>query len=210
MLFLGESCSLVDIPTYLLSSVELATRLPAATAGGQDGHILFGAPRPRLRIDLTKKRPDKAASGRRTQWTVLCVAVTMMTMCVTLVGAMLSVGSEYQNNKVALSFASIREAPPPSAFAASSSSSISISSTSATNDDESVVVLRPADAVTYDRFAQTTPPPPSPPAVVIDQTVANHSPTDRNVERPNNGGGSGQGPFRFVIARARLLGQYTL
>jgi hypothetical protein len=43
--------------------------------------------------------------------------------------------------------------------------------------------------------------------VAIDQTVANHSPTDRSTERPNSGIGSGQGPFRFVIARARLLGQ---
>jgi hypothetical protein len=132
----------VDIPTYLVSSVELATRPPtaAAAASGAGSHIIFNQPppRPRLRIDLTKKKPDKAASGgRRTQWTVLCVAVTMMTMCVTLVGTMLSVGSEYQNNKVALSFAAgMREGQPPPQ---SSSSSFYLSS-SLSSADESVLL----------------------------------------------------------------------
>ena len=58
--------------------------------------LVFSAPRPRLRLDLTKKRAEKGGGGRTTQWTVLCVAVAMMSVCVLLVGTMLSITSEYQ------------------------------------------------------------------------------------------------------------------
>lgn len=87
----GESCSLVDIPTYLGSSVELGQ---LGSLRNPPIQLVFASNRPRLRIDLTKKKPDKSA--KKTQWTVLCVAVAMMTMCVMLVGTMLSITSEYQ------------------------------------------------------------------------------------------------------------------
>ena len=88
----GESCSLVDIPTYLSSSVELG-----GTLSNQPVNKLMFAPhRPRLQIDLTRKKPEK--DGKKTQWTVLCVAIVMMTMCVMLVGTMLSITTEYQVN----------------------------------------------------------------------------------------------------------------
>lgn len=87
----GESCSLVDIPTYLGSSVELGQ---LGSLRNPPIQLVFASTRPRLRIDLTKKKPEKSA--KKTQWTVLCVAVAMMTMCVMLVGTMLSITSEYQ------------------------------------------------------------------------------------------------------------------
>lgn len=57
-------------------------------------------PRPRLQLDLTKRNPS-AKSTRKTKWTILCVGLTLLTMCVTLVGTMLSIGSQYQNLIVA-------------------------------------------------------------------------------------------------------------
>ena len=88
-----------------------------------------GAPRPRQQIDLTKKKKHSTASvsgaekggssgggraergegrgsskgsgTRKTQWTVLCVSITLLTLAVTLVGGMLSVGSHYQEMVIA-------------------------------------------------------------------------------------------------------------
>uniref|UniRef100_A0A0K2T023 Uncharacterized protein n=1 Tax=Lepeophtheirus salmonis TaxID=72036 RepID=A0A0K2T023_LEPSM len=114
----GASCSLVDIPTYLGPSVgvELAQSVvrasKSASSGRGDGIIekkLVSTPRPRLQLDLTKKqrslttRPTKKkkSSGKKTQWTVLCVSLTLLTMCVTLVGTMLSVGSQYPEMLIA-------------------------------------------------------------------------------------------------------------
>ncbi|QQP52114.1 Uncharacterized protein FKW44_004141, partial [Caligus rogercresseyi] len=51
-----------------------------------------------LNAGPTKK---KSSSGKKTQWTVLCVSLTLLTMCVTLVGTMLSVGSQYPEMLIA-------------------------------------------------------------------------------------------------------------
>ncbi len=64
--------------------------------GGRAG----GGGRPRLQLDLTRKK-NSAKSTRKTKWTVLCVSLTLLTMCVTLVGTMLSLGSQYQGTMVA-------------------------------------------------------------------------------------------------------------
>ena len=60
--------------------------------------------RPRLQLDLTKKSNQKtmktAKTTRKTKWTILCVGLTLLTMCVTLVGTMLSIGSQYQEMMV--------------------------------------------------------------------------------------------------------------
>ena len=125
----GASCSLVDIPTYLGPSlhaqggVELAKRCeivgaicknvpipprqpkPAQTQpensqeAGQ-GMARASSHRPRLQLDLTRKN-NAAKSGRKAKWTVLCVSLLLLTMCVTLVGTMLSVGSQYQEMVIA-------------------------------------------------------------------------------------------------------------
>jgi hypothetical protein len=117
----GASCSLVDIPTYLgpsLTGVEVAqicdvsfrtaAAVPALSSTSAVAGVLPAAAgadalrkplRPRLQLDLTRKTNStaKTTSARKTQWTVLCVSLTLLTLAVTLVGTMLSVGSKYQD-----------------------------------------------------------------------------------------------------------------
>lgn len=72
---------------------------PVTTAAGTiTFHHHTRPARPRLQLDLTKRN---AKSTRKTKWTILCVGLTLLTMCVTLVGTMLSIGSQYQNLMVA-------------------------------------------------------------------------------------------------------------
>ena len=54
----------------------------------------------RLQLDLTSKRNSsttgaKATQSQKTKWTIICVGLTLLTMCVALVGTMLSIGSQY-------------------------------------------------------------------------------------------------------------------
>ena len=106
----GASCSLVDIPTYLgptaaaTGGVELAQMcdissaicktVPMAPASSVDQRK---PTRPRLQLDLTRKKNTAKNNAKKTQWTVLCVSLTLLTLSVTLVGTMLSVGSQYQD-----------------------------------------------------------------------------------------------------------------
>ena len=86
----GESCSLVDIPTYISSSIELGC------ISSPPMQVMMNRPaRPRLQIDLTKRKPVKKAK-EKTRWTVVCVSVIFMCMCIGLVGTMLSITTEYQ------------------------------------------------------------------------------------------------------------------
>jgi len=121
----GASCSLVDIPTYLGPSlaagggVELAHPVcevtsvravvapvhQASISSGAKGSIGPGPGRQRLQLDLTKRKNEAREAAkeeaRKTQWTVLCVSLTLLTLAVTLVGGMLSVGSHYQEMVIA-------------------------------------------------------------------------------------------------------------
>ena len=104
----GASCSLVDIPTYLgpMTSggmVEVAGKAGGvSSAGALTQYPRHANSRPRLQLDLTKKNNTKnAKSTRKTKWTILCVGLTLLTMCVTLVGTMLSIGPQYQDMMVA-------------------------------------------------------------------------------------------------------------
>ena len=109
----GASCSLVDIPTYLGPALHTSTgvvqmtsspsnKLGSATNGSFAAALDKRAGRPRLQLDLTKKNNNNksAKSTRKTKWTILCVGLTLLTMCVTLVGTMLSIGSQYQHQLV--------------------------------------------------------------------------------------------------------------
>ena len=110
----GASCSLVDIPTYLGPALHTSTgvvqmtsspsnKMGAATNGSFAAALDKRAGRPRLQLDLTKKNNNNtksAKSTRKTKWTILCVGLTLLTMCVTLVGTMLSIGSQYQHQLV--------------------------------------------------------------------------------------------------------------
>ena len=97
----GASCSLVDIPTYLgPAPVGIAGKSGASVGNVPIAALAPRPPRPRLQLDLTKKNAAKN-STRKTKWTILCVGLTLLTMCVTLVGTMLSIGSQYEGTKVA-------------------------------------------------------------------------------------------------------------
>ena len=103
----GASCSLVDIPTYLgpsVRAVELSDTSPVYNPGNplSPGSDLkpTSRPRPRLQLDLTQRKNVKS-STRKTKWTILCVGLTLLMMSVTIVGTMLSLGSQYQEMVIA-------------------------------------------------------------------------------------------------------------
>lgn len=115
----GISCSLVDIPTYLSSSVELASlteltelpslqpldsevvnsRCPVSYLQQSKENIR------RLRMDIVDRR-ERKLTPKKTQWTLICIALAFLTTCVTLVGTMLSYTSDYQDRAVARQLAS--------------------------------------------------------------------------------------------------------
>ena len=98
----GVSCSLVDIPTYLSSGVELASlsEVPSlATAPAASYLVQSKENIRRLRLDIVRRRELKL-TPKKTQWTLICIAVGFLTTCVTLVGTMLSYTSDYQDRAV--------------------------------------------------------------------------------------------------------------
>ena len=115
----GISCSLVDIPTYLSSSVELAsltelTELPSLQP--LDDEVVNSRCAVsylqqskenirRLRMDILDRR-ERKLTPKKTQWTLICIALAFLTTCVTLVGTMLSYTSDYQDRAVARQLAS--------------------------------------------------------------------------------------------------------
>ena len=93
----GSSLSLVDIPTFLSSSVTLGTISTISnTFPPYD-------PRKSLAEKLAKCRANRSEPkmGKRSQWTVMCVALGFFSSCLILVGGMLSVTSDYQDRAIA-------------------------------------------------------------------------------------------------------------
>ena len=114
----GVSCSLVDIPTYLSSSVELASLTEAPTPPPLPPSPPPALPTPtssylqqskenirRLRMEIVRSREEKI-TPKKTQWTLICIALAFLTACVTIVGTMLSYTSDYQDRAVARQLAS--------------------------------------------------------------------------------------------------------
>ena len=102
LLVRGASCSLVDIPTYLgpTPSIGIAGKSGGVTTTTVPISALNPMPtRPRLQLDLTKKNHSAKEQTSKTKWTIICVGLTLLTMCVTLVGTMLSIGSQYEMDK---------------------------------------------------------------------------------------------------------------
>ena len=107
----GQSCSLVDIPTYLGSSVEL---LNVSEFNGVEARIVKAPDRLlnikqvsrenvlRLKLEILKHR-NMEKPTRKTEWTLICIALAFLMICITLVGTMLSYTSEYQDRAVAKS-----------------------------------------------------------------------------------------------------------
>ena len=93
----GMSCSLVDIPTYLSSSVELAsltelTELPSLrpldneVANSRCAVSYLQQSKEnirRLRMDIVDRR-ERKLTPKKTQWTLICIALAFLTTCVTL------------------------------------------------------------------------------------------------------------------------------
>ena len=94
----GSSLSLVDIPTFLSSSVTLGTisTMISNTFPPYD-------PRKSLAEKLAKYRANRSEPkmGKRSQWTVMCVALGFFGSCLILVGGMLSITSDYQDRAIA-------------------------------------------------------------------------------------------------------------
>lgn len=97
----NNSSSLVDIPTYLCYPVQLATvtyehkssSSPVPASGSSQ--IPSNHPVRVVAMKPIKKPPTK------TKWTLFCIAVGFLTVCIVLVGTMLSYTSEYQDREVA-------------------------------------------------------------------------------------------------------------
>ena len=94
----GSSLSLVDIPTFLSPSVTLGT-ISSRTAAP----FPLYDPRKILEEKLAKIRANRSESkmGKRTSWTVMCVALGFFSSCLILVGGMLSITSDYQDRTIA-------------------------------------------------------------------------------------------------------------
>jgi hypothetical protein len=101
LLVRGASCSLVDIPTYLgpTPSIGIAGKSGVTTTTVPISALAPMPTRPRLQLDLTKKNHSAKEQTSKTKWTIICVGLTLLTMCVTLVGTMLSIGSQYELDK---------------------------------------------------------------------------------------------------------------
>ena len=107
----GQSCSLVDIPTYLGSSVELGN---LSEFNGVEAMIVKTPDRllnikqvsrenvMRLKLEILKHR-NMEKPTRKTEWTLICIALAFLMICITLVGTMLSYTSDYQDRVVAKS-----------------------------------------------------------------------------------------------------------
>ena len=85
----------MDIPTYLCHPVQLATVTIDSPHRQAVTKALATMPRP-AHTKTLKKPPAK-----KTQWTLCCVAIGFLVVCIVLVGTMLSYTSEYQDREVA-------------------------------------------------------------------------------------------------------------
>ena len=94
----GSSLSLVDIPTFLSPSVTLGT----ISSRTSTTFPLYD-PRKMLEEKLAKIRANRseAKMGKRTSWTVMCVALGFFGSCLILVGGMMTITSDYQDRTVA-------------------------------------------------------------------------------------------------------------
>ena len=94
----GSSLSLVDLPTFLPTSVRLG-KLASIS------HLIQNIP---IHKQLQQRREGRSGlamsdktMGKKSQWTVMCVALGFFSSCLILVGCMLSITSEYQDQAIA-------------------------------------------------------------------------------------------------------------
>ena len=97
LLVRGKSCSLVDIPTYLASSVELGT--VASTNTGPSNTVSMENML-RLKQKIMQERA-REKPRKRTECTLLCIALSFLLVCIAMVGTMLSYTTHYQDRAIA-------------------------------------------------------------------------------------------------------------
>jgi len=126
----GSSTSLVELPTFLdpwpvevakasvpkigshrlprlaLTNMGLRIKIsshpPNANNHIQNQEPVYSSLKDRLRDYQLPGGDKKEARSRRSQWTVMCVAIAFFATCLILVGAMLSITSEYQDQALSL------------------------------------------------------------------------------------------------------------
>jgi hypothetical protein len=93
-----SSLSLVEIPTFISSSVTLGS----ISSKVSETFPLYD-PRKVLEEKLAEIRANRSDPklGKRSQWTVMCVALGFFGSCLILVGGMLSFTSDYQDRAIA-------------------------------------------------------------------------------------------------------------
>ena len=88
----------MDIPTFISSSVALGS----VSSKVSKAFPLYD-PRKIIEDKLAEIRANRSEPkmGKRSQWTVMCVALGFFSSCLILVGGMLSFTSDYQDRAIA-------------------------------------------------------------------------------------------------------------
>ena len=94
----GSSLSLVDLPTFLPASVRLGKM---ATISNLIQNIPIHKQLQQRKEGRTGLPMSDKTMGKKSQWTVMCVALGFFSSCLILVGCMLSITSEYQDQAIA-------------------------------------------------------------------------------------------------------------
>ena len=89
-----SSLSLVELPTFLCPDVTLGTVFDYSSV--IDPVLVLEEKLARVKV-----RRLKSKMGKKSQWTVMCVALGFFTSCLFIVGGMLSITSEYQDRAIA-------------------------------------------------------------------------------------------------------------
>lgn len=103
----GSSLSLVDLPTFLPSTVTLGKLgnikniSNISSLINNNIHPLNKLGNNGLVYPTSASRTNHNKMGKKSQWTVMCVALGFFSSCLILVGGMLSVTSEYQDKAIA-------------------------------------------------------------------------------------------------------------
>ena len=102
----GQSCSLVDIPTYLGSSIELGnvTKVNPVIDNSSERlqnikHVSMENMM-RLKQEILKSR-NKKKPARKTECILICIALSFLLVCIAMVGTMLSYTTNYQDRAIA-------------------------------------------------------------------------------------------------------------
>ena len=97
----GLTHSLLDLPTFLSSTpVSLGSvhSIPPPTTSAPPRYACLSD---RLKdYQLPSSSKKHATDARRSQWTIMCVAFAFFCTCLGLVGTMLSVTSDYQDQAI--------------------------------------------------------------------------------------------------------------